>query len=133
MGAVRVALLVGVRVMLAVIGHPADHRALDGHRAHDREEVFDGLGGLEGPVREHPVEADRDPEARDHVHHDEQREVVPADDLVPQQDDRGEESEKRHDDRTEVGDLRRPGHAMEAMHKSLPWFHPRAKCWGLKF
>ena len=42
MRAVRVALLVGVRVVLAV-GHPADHRPLDGHRAEDREGVLDRL------------------------------------------------------------------------------------------
>ena len=33
--AVRIALLVSVRVVLAMVGNPAHHRALDGHRAED--------------------------------------------------------------------------------------------------
>ena len=40
-GAVRIALLVGVRVVLAVIGDPADHGSLDGHRAEAREDVLE--------------------------------------------------------------------------------------------
>ena len=61
--AVRVALLVGVGVVLAVVGDPVDDAALDGHRAEDGERVLDRLGGLERAVGEHPVEADRDAEA----------------------------------------------------------------------
>ena len=45
-GRVRVALVVGERVVLAVVGHPVDHRALHGHRAEHGEAVADG-----GPPR----------------------------------------------------------------------------------
>ena len=41
--AVRIALLVGVRVVLAVVGDPRDHGPLDRHRAHGGQEILDGL------------------------------------------------------------------------------------------
>ena len=42
-GAVGIALFVGVGVVLAVVGDPGDDRALDGHRAQHREGVLDRL------------------------------------------------------------------------------------------
>ena len=62
---VRVALLVGVRVVLSVVGDPVDDRALDRHRAGGRERVLERLVGCERPVGEHPVVADGDPDRRD--------------------------------------------------------------------
>ena len=56
---VRIALLVGVRVVLAVVGDPCHHRALDRHRAERRERVLDRLERLERAVRQQPVEAER--------------------------------------------------------------------------
>ena len=56
--AVRVALLVGVGVVLAVVGHPADDRALHRHRAEHGEGVLERLGDQEGAVGEQAVEAD---------------------------------------------------------------------------
>ena len=83
---VRVALLVGVRVVLAVVGDPRHHRPLDGHRAEDGQRVLRGLVGLEGAVREQAVEAERDAERGQHVHRGHDRQVGPADPLrVPQQ------------------------------------------------
>ena len=41
--AVGIALLVGERVMLAVVGDPGDDRALHRHRAGDGEQVLDRL------------------------------------------------------------------------------------------
>ena len=38
-GAVRVALFVGEGVVLAVVGDPGDHRALDRRRAEDRQQA----------------------------------------------------------------------------------------------
>ena len=67
-GAVRVALFVGVGVVLAVVGDPGDHRSLDRHRAEHREDVLDRLRGLEGAVGEKAVEADRDPDRGQQVH-----------------------------------------------------------------
>ena len=65
---VRVAVLVGVRVVLAVVGDPRHDRPLHGHRAEDRERVLDRLERLERAVREQPVEAERHAVAADHVH-----------------------------------------------------------------
>ena len=67
-GGVRVALLVGVGVVLAVVGDPVDHRALDRHRAGGGERVLERLVGLEGAVGEHAVVADRDPDRGDQIH-----------------------------------------------------------------
>ena len=62
---VRVALLVGVGVVLAVVGDPRDDRALDRHRPERGEHVLDRLVGLERPVREQAVVADGDAETGD--------------------------------------------------------------------
>src|SRR5215213_8921979 len=73
--AVRIALLVGECVVLAVIGHPVDDRALDRHRAEDPERRPQPRLGLERTVREQAVEPDRDAEADERVHDREDREV----------------------------------------------------------
>ena len=49
---VRVALLVGVGVVLAVVGDPVQDAALQAHGADDREAVLDRLVGGERAVRE---------------------------------------------------------------------------------
>ena len=59
-GAMGVALLVGERVVLAVVGHPVDHRPLQRHRAQHGERVAQRVVGLEGAVGEQAVEAHRD-------------------------------------------------------------------------
>ena len=110
MGAVRITLLVGVGVMLAMVGDPGIDRALHRHRPGDREEVFDRLEGLERAVGEQPVEADRDAEGREHVHAEEQGEVERGHDLVPEQDDRRDRRQKRDDHCEQVHDLVQQGH-----------------------
>ena len=62
--AVRVALLVGVGVVLAVVGDPVEDRALDGQRAHHRERALEPRVGLERAMGQQPVEADRDAHGR---------------------------------------------------------------------
>ncbi len=104
-GAVRVALDVGVRVVLAVVGDPGDHRALHGHRAEGREGVLGRLVGPEGAVGEHAVEADRDPARRGEVHDRQQRQVVPAHQAAPEQDDRRDGGGEGHHHGAEVDDL----------------------------
>src|SRR6185503_21146369 len=91
-----------------------DDAALDGHRAGDRERDAYRPRGLERAMREEAVVADRDAEAGDRVHEREDREVLPADRLVPQQHDRAEERDERKDDGDEVGDAMRTGHGFGA-------------------
>ena len=105
--AVRVALHVGVGVVLAVVGHPGDHRALHGHRAEHGEEVLGRLVGAEGAVGEHAVEADRDAAAVTTYIDGQDRQVVPAHDPVPEEDDRGQRGQEGHDHGAEVRELRR--------------------------
>jgi hypothetical protein len=107
---VWIALLVGVRVVLAMVGDPVDDRPLHGHRARGGEEVLDRLGRPERPVREHAVEADRHAEAGHEVHHQRHEQVVDADDLVPEHDDRRDDDQRRQDDGEQVGDLGRARH-----------------------
>jgi hypothetical protein len=93
--AVRIPLVVGVRVVLAVVCDPVQQRPLDGHRAEHGERVLDRLGRLEGAVREHPVEADGHAESGQHVHDGKDGQVGRADDAVPQQQDRGDRAGER--------------------------------------
>jgi hypothetical protein len=109
---VRVALLVGVRVVLAVVGHPRHHGTLHGQGAEDRERVLDRLEGLEGAVGEQPVEAERDPVAADHVHDQHHREIAPVDQRVPQQDDGQDEPDERKQDPGEVEPAVQGGHTL---------------------
>jgi hypothetical protein len=97
--AVRVAFLVGEGVMLAMVGDPVDDRALHGHRAEDRDRRPEPRLGLERAVREHPVEADRDAKADQHVHDGQDAEVAPGDGSTPQQPESGQEADERKDDR----------------------------------
>jgi hypothetical protein len=110
--AVRVALLVGVRVVLAVVGDPVDDRALDGHRSGGGEQVLDRPRRPERAVREHPVEPDGHAEPGDEVHREEQGEVVQADDVVPEDDDRRRDDDRREDDGEEVYGARGLGHVL---------------------
>jgi hypothetical protein len=55
---VRVADLVAMGVVAAVVGHPADNRALDPHRTGNGEAYFQPSVGLEGPVGEQAMEPD---------------------------------------------------------------------------
>src|SRR5207237_6216637 len=66
-GTVRVTLLVGERVVLAVVGDPGDHRPLDRRRSQGREYPPQRSAGLEAAVGEESVEADRDPEPGDEI------------------------------------------------------------------
>ncbi len=111
-GRVRVALLVGVRVVLAVVGDPVDDRALHRHRPGDREAVLDRLEGLERAMREEPVEPDGHAEAGDEVHDGERDEVADADVAVPEQDDRREERDERQDDGDQVDGAFGLGHGL---------------------
>ena len=108
--AVRVALLVGVGVVLAVVGHPAHHGALDRHRAEHGEAVLERLGHEEGAVGEQPVEADGDAEAGEHVHHGQDHEVGRGHRAVPEQDDRREEGHEGEHHGGEVDALFKIGH-----------------------
>ena len=99
--AVRVALLVGVRVVLAVVGDPVD----DAGPARPASRVIANayssqLVRLERAVREQPVIADRDAEPGDDVHHGEDREVAPVHQVrVPEQ----RRSRRQRDERAEDG------------------------------
>ena len=57
--AVRVALLVGERVVLAVVGDPGDHRAFDRGRPEAASTARTRLARLEAAVGEEAVEARR--------------------------------------------------------------------------
>src|SRR3954451_22327021 len=102
--AVRIALLVGMRVVLAVIGDPRDHGPLDRHRAHRGEEILDRLARRERAMGEQAVEADGHPEAGDEVHDAEEDEVVGAHAVAPEQGDGPEEGDEGDDDGEQIRD-----------------------------
>jgi hypothetical protein len=94
---VRVTRLVRERVVLAVVGDPGDHRALDRGAAERGEDRAHGLARLERAVREEPVEADGDPQAGGHVHDREHDQVTPAEQRGPDLPRHHAEGEDRKD------------------------------------
>ena len=102
---VRVALLVGERVVLPVIGDPLGQRPLHGHAAEDREGRLDGSARLEGAVGEVAVEPDRDSECANDIHCDHDRDVDGMERDVPESPCRDEDPERRDDDRDQRHDL----------------------------
>ena len=97
--AVRVALLVRERVMLAVIGHPGGHGPLDRGRAEDRQQRADRPGGREAPVGEVAVKADGHAEAGQRVEQREHRQAVPvhtALQALPGHESQAEHRDDRH-------------------------------------
>ena len=120
-GRVRVALLIGVRVVLAVVGDPVEHGALHRQRAGDGERVAQPSLRLEGAVGQHPVEADRDPAGRHEVHRREDPQVDPVHPGAPQQDDGQQDPDEGDDHPGEVGVALSARHTLEArMHVRPP-------------
>ncbi len=107
----RIALLVGVGVVLAVVGHPVEHRALDRERARDREGVLQRGFRLEGAVGEHPVEAHGHAARGHQVHDGEDGQVGEVDPGAPEQDDGEQYPDEGHDHPEEVGEAFGAGHA----------------------
>jgi hypothetical protein len=104
----RIALTVGEAVVLAMVGDPADHGPLHGHRAEHREAVADRAIGLVRAVREEPVEADRDAESRQRIPDREDRQVAPGDVAAPEEEDRSKEPGERNRDPDQVRNLLTP-------------------------
>src|SRR3990172_3754335 len=61
-GAVGIAMLVRELVVLAVVSHPLDRRALQGKGPQRRKGVFERLRTTERPMRQEPVVADANAE-----------------------------------------------------------------------
>ena len=108
--AVRVALLVGERVVLAVVGDPVDHRPLHRHRAQHGEHGPDPADGLERAVGEQAVEAHRHAQPGGHVHRGHHRQVQRTDEPLPQEHQRRHEGAHRNEHAHEIPDLLRPAH-----------------------
>src|SRR4051794_28292371 len=70
--------------MLAVIGHPGDHRALDRDRAGRGQRRAHWLLRLEAAMRQVAMEAHRHTHRADQVHDHEDRDVGPVQPRVPQ-------------------------------------------------
>ena len=108
-----VGIAVGVRegVVLAVVRHPGDQRALEGQRAENCPHVAQAAIGLKRTVGEQAVVADPDAETREDVERDHDPEIGGGDSVAPQEPDRHRQPEKGQDHPDELGDLLIPGHA----------------------
>ncbi len=120
-GAVRVALFVGERVVLAVVGDPVDHRALQRHRAEDRERVAQPRARLEGAMGQQAVKADRDAERGQQVHDGEDRQVARPEEVVPQHHRCADHAEEGDHDGGDVDVALQTGHLSSGI--------PRAVCY----
>src|SRR5436190_15336335 len=78
-GTMRVGLLVGVLMMLAVYRHPSRGRILQAANAQQREKMFEPFGAGESAVSEQPVIAERHSQhAKKIMSGDEQHEARPT-------------------------------------------------------
>ena len=118
----RVALLVGMGVVFAVIGHPVQHRALNGERSEHGEDLLEPRMRLEGAVREQTMKAHRHPARGEQIEADEQREVGGVDPRVPQEHHGEERAGEWHDHAGEVGGLLGSGHVTKICQRALPFF-----------
>jgi hypothetical protein len=103
----RVALLVGEGVVAAVVGDPVQDRALHRHAAHDGQADAQRAPGLEGAVREVPMEAHRRAETRHRVERHRQDDVQPGQPPAPGERHGGQQRQERDDDERVDRDLRR--------------------------
>ncbi len=107
----RVAFGIRVSVVLAVVGHPVEHRPLNRQGADDREDALDSWVGLERAMGEQAVKADGDPARGEQIEAGEQGEIGAVDPAMPQQNDGGDDAEERDDNTGEIGGLFGLGHA----------------------
>ncbi len=120
---VRIAGLVGQRVVLAVIGHPLRDRPLHRHAAEDRERGLHRRTRLEALVREVAVEADRRPERADDVERSEEHEIDPMETDTPKQAHRRDDAERRNDHGDERHDLADPARPLAHRSDGCARFH----------
>ena len=117
----RVAFLVGEGVVAAVVGDPANDRALDGEAAGDGEGDAHRARRLERAMGEIAVIADGDAVAGDRVHDERDHGVVPAEAPAPGDGDGGGDGQQRDDDEggedplLDAGLAHRPGDGSEGL------------------
>jgi hypothetical protein len=109
-GTVRIALAIGVGVVLAVIGDPVHDRALHRQRAQHGEDALEPGIGLERAVGEEPVETDRHADRGEQIHRPEDRQVGPVNRPVPEQYHGRQHADEREDDAKQVRVALRAGH-----------------------
>jgi hypothetical protein len=83
-GAVRIHIIIRVRVMLNMSGGPIQGRALESHGATDQEEGADPIGRLETLVGQHSVVANSDSEGAESVADKENDQVTDCDEATPE-------------------------------------------------
>jgi hypothetical protein len=97
-------------VVLAVVGDPGDHRALDRHRPEHGDDRAKRPRRFERAVGEHAVVAERHAKRREHIEHHEQSEFERPDSVVPEQRDRSQQAHQREGHTDQVDDLVGAGH-----------------------
>ena len=116
---VRIALDVGVGVVLAVVGDPVDDGSLHAQHPEVGEYVAGRLVRLEGTMGQHPVEADGHAEAAQQVHDGEDGDVGPADPVAPEDRDGYSGHGEGDEDCGHVHTALKRSHGMEATHSPL--------------
>ena len=90
-------------VVAAMVGHPADRPAFEGHRSGDCQRDLERSGRSEAVMGQHAVEPDRDPESDADVHHHRDHHVAATHPVIPPMGDRerqgdgGEDHERQRD------------------------------------
>ncbi len=132
--AVRVALFVGERVVLAVVCHPVDHAALQRHRAEHRQRVAQPWTRLEGAVGEQAVEADGDAERAQQVHDREDRQIARPEEVIPQDHSRRDHAQEGDNHRGDVGVALQASHLAQPTPRAagVTRGRPKTPIWGVR-
>ena len=105
MRGMRVFIGVGGLVVPAMRRHPLEERSFNRQRPEESKEPLDRRAGLERLMGKQPVIADGDAKDRDHVHAEHQAQLDPAKTASPQEGHGRDQSQERHDDGHQIGDL----------------------------
>src|SRR5687768_7758451 len=104
----RIAVLVGERVMTPVRGDPVDDRSLNGHRTRDGEADLQWTTGDEALMREQTVEPDRYAESSEEVERQTDPGIEKAQTSTPETDYRERETGKRQNGKDQDDDPLEP-------------------------
>ncbi len=105
--------------MTTMGGNPPNEVTLHRHAAQNSQRVDDHRAGLEAGMSEKAVIPDRDPETRQKVHRDEERQVEGAEVSAPKKNHGHDHADRRQKNHHEADQLPEKLHLMYALYGTI--------------